>query len=101
MSLTVNNERPKGHNSQSSALKVWWESKGWCDLRNGSKSNGLYWENGHGKDIWNCILFAMSFTVMSLFIATAIIKNFNFVTEKEILDFVIDKKLWVWSTCIR
>ena len=33
-------------------------------------------------------------TIMSL-IATAIIRNFSFVTEKEILDFVLWKKLSV------
>ena len=32
-------------------------------------------------------------TVMSLFIATSIIRNFSFVTEKSIFDFVVGKKL--------
>ena len=37
--------------------------------------------------------FSFRYTVMSPFIAASIIRNFNFVTEKEILDFLLRKKL--------
>ena len=39
-------------------------------------------------------------TVKSLFKAAAIIRNLNFVTKKEIFDFVFRQKLSTWPTCI-
>ena len=55
------------------------------------------------KGFWHPFQYAKWFSLpvpLCLVIAAAIIRNFNFVPEKEILDFVLGKELSVWPTCI-